>query len=130
MAGARNTGGRDGGRAGWSGRERQRPHRDYSEYWLERRVRGLYQAVVAEPVPQTLLDIVERLPLSQPAITDALRRARRFRAKAEELETAAESMRDYSARQALLQLAQSYRTLAQFDEGMAQRLSDQKRGAG
>jgi len=130
MAGARNAGGRYGGRLGWSGADKERPHRDYSEHWLERRVRGLYQAVLYEPVPDTLLDLVNRLPMVDPSISQALNRARRFRAKAEELEIAAESTRDYSARQTLLQLAQSYRTLAQFDEEMAQRLSDRKRRAG
>ena len=130
MAGARKTGRRDGGRAGWGGQDRQRPRRDYGEHWLEHMIGALYQSVINEPVPEPLLDIVSRFPQSEPSITHALTRARRFRAKAEEIEIAAESMRDYSARQALLQVASSYRTLAQFDEALAQRRSDQKRDAG
>jgi hypothetical protein len=62
MGDARNKGGRDEGRAGWSGADRLRPHRDYSEYWLERNVRDLYEKVVDEPVPKKLLDIVRRIP--------------------------------------------------------------------
>ena len=32
------------------------------ERWLERKVRDMYQEVVNEPVPQELLDIVNRIP--------------------------------------------------------------------
>jgi len=116
MSDARNTGGRDGGRAGWSGRKRQRPRRDYSEYWLERMVGGLYQATVEEPVPQALLDIVERIPLSQPAIHRALRRAGRLRAKAKAVRKTADSMTNDSIRNTLLQMAQSYDALADDTE--------------
>ena len=134
MGDARNTGRRDEGRAGWGGQDRQRPRRDFGEHWLEHMIGALYQSVIDEPVPKPLLDIVRRLPQSRPSAarraTDPLERARKWRAKAEEVETAAESMRDHSARQALLQLASSYRTLAQFDESLAQRLGSQKRDAG
>src|SRR5215472_14447801 len=115
MSDARSQGGRDGGRTGWSGSDEQRPQRDYSERWLDRALRGLYGSVVDEPVPDALLDVVHPLPLD-PSITDALTRARRWRAKAEEVQTAAETMDNESARQALLNLARSYRTLAHNDE--------------
>ena len=109
MDDARKTGGRYGDRVGWNGE--QRPHRDYSEKWLERIVRGLYQSVVDEPVPQTLLDLVERAHID-PSVPDALVRARRWRAKAEECRAMAASMHNASAREALLMLAASYDTLA------------------
>ncbi len=62
MGDAWNKGGRDEGRSGWSGEDRQRPQRDYSEHWLEREVHDLYQNVVDEPVPKNLIDIVRRIP--------------------------------------------------------------------
>src|SRR5215468_8630042 len=95
MGGARNTGGREGGRAGWNGRERQRPHRYYDTYWLEHTLHRLYRSVIDEPVPEWLLATVKRLPESGPSATgpaeepDLLERARRWRAKAEEVRAAA-----------------------------------------
>ena len=62
MGDVRKVGGRDEGRSGWSGEDRQRPQRNYSEHWLEREVHDLYQSVVDEPVPKKLIDIVLRIP--------------------------------------------------------------------
>jgi len=128
MGDARRPGGRQG-RSGWSGGTGQRPQRDYSERWLDRALRGLYGSVVDEPVPDSLLGVVGRLP-EQPSAAQALDRARRWRAKAEEIETAADSMHDHSARQALLQLARSYRTLAQYDEELVQQLAARCQASG
>ena len=50
-----------GFRANWSATAK-RPRRDYSESWLEHKVRDAHQSVIEEPVPQDLLDIVARLP--------------------------------------------------------------------
>jgi len=44
----------------------QRPRRRYEERWLERMVHGMYQSAVHEPVPKELLDILRRLPQSDP----------------------------------------------------------------
>jgi len=128
MSDARNTGGRDGGRAGWSGRERQRPHRDYSEHWLERMLRGLYQAVVDEPVPKEMIDIMRRVP--RPTDTELLTRVRTLRAKAKAVRKTADSMTNDSIRNALLQVAQSYDAFANDTEKEArQRGGDRKRSA-
>jgi hypothetical protein len=55
---ARNTGGREQGRAART--ESARAY--YDEQWLEHMVRDLYHAVVDEPVPRGLLDIVGQIP--------------------------------------------------------------------
>jgi hypothetical protein len=60
-------GGRAGGRGGLSGEDKLRPHRNYDEHWMERAVHGLYESAVDEPVPKDMLDIVRRLPLSEPS---------------------------------------------------------------
>ncbi len=109
MGDASIKGGRSGGRAGWSGTKR--PHRNYNEHWLEHEVHDLYQRVVDEPVPKDMLDIVTRIPKSNPS-PDA-ERAWRWRAKAEEVRTAADSMRSDSARHTLLELARDYDVLAE-----------------
>ena len=59
-------GGRAGGPAGWSGEDKPRPRRNYSEHWMERIVRGLYHSAADEPVPEDMLEIVRRLPLKEP----------------------------------------------------------------
>ena len=50
----------------FSGGNSQRPRRRYDERWLERMVHGMYQSAVEEPVPKELLDILRRLPQSDP----------------------------------------------------------------
>ena len=82
-------------------------------------VRGLYQAVVDEPVPAELLDTLARLP--DRSTSNALQRARGWRARAEECQTAAESMATERARSSLLQMARNYLSLA----GLAERASDE-----
>jgi hypothetical protein len=66
MGDARIDGGRNGDHAMGGGENRQRPRCDYSVHWLERKLRELHRSVVAESVPKELLDIVERLPRSDP----------------------------------------------------------------
>jgi hypothetical protein len=68
MADARDQGGRGGGLAERSG-ENRCPHSFYSEHWLERRLRALYQSVVAGPVPKELLGIVARIAEPDPLTT-------------------------------------------------------------
>jgi hypothetical protein len=88
----------------------------YDEDWLEHAVRGLYQAVIDEPVPKRLLEIVGRIP--DRSTSDAS--ARRWRVKAEECRTVAESMRSDSARLTLLRLARDYQALAESWDKAAQ----------
>jgi hypothetical protein len=97
---------------------------------LERTVRDLYQSVVNEPVPQGLLDIVEQFPHARLSMAEAFERARRWRNKAEEIRTAAESMRSQSARQALLQVARNCETLAERVEKENRQGEDRERRAG
>ena len=53
-------------------------------------VHGLYQAVVDEPLPKTMLELVTQVLQKHPS-PDA-ERARRWHAKAQEVRTAAKSM--------------------------------------
>jgi hypothetical protein len=62
MSDTREKGARVGSRSDWSGGNGKCPRRDYSERWLERRVRNAYQRVIEEPVPKDLLDIVAQIP--------------------------------------------------------------------
>jgi len=43
------------------------PHYSYDEHWLERVIHGLYQGVVDEPLPEGMLDLVTRIPQSDPS---------------------------------------------------------------
>jgi hypothetical protein len=104
----------------------KRPH--YDNQWLECMVRDLYRAVLDDPVPRELLDVVERI--SDPATGDVLQRVRRWRAKTEELRTAAESMSNKAARNSLLRLARDYEALAEHAEKEAHLRGEKKRGAG
>jgi hypothetical protein len=98
------------GRAGLSGEDKLRPHRNYDERWMERAVHGLYESTVDEPVPKDMLDLVTRI---QKHTSPDAERAHRWRAKAEEIRTAAESMDSESARDTLLRLAHDYDALAE-----------------
>jgi len=130
MGDARDRGGRGDGWVGRSGEDWRRL-RDYGERWLERRFHGLYQSIIDEPVPHEMLDIVARIPESAPLTSaspptelecssemfdEALARARRWLAKAEEVRTAAESMNNERPRSSLLQLARNYEVLAELLE--------------
>jgi hypothetical protein len=202
MGDAWTKGGRAGGRGGLSGEDKLRPHRNYDEHWMERAVHGLYESAVDEPVPKDMLDIVRRLPLSEPSSEettgrrdermagenrrilrknvrdlhrlldfkaedskeerivmllaeprrrkppgspvsptksnqppdapspDAMDRARRWRAKAEECRTAGESMNSEAARNALLQLARDYEALAESQEQATHQRGGRERDAG
>src|SRR5262249_21159764 len=66
MGDAQNQGGRGDGWVGRSGEDYRPQRRDYGERWLERRLHGLYQNVIDEPVPHEMLDIVARIPESAP----------------------------------------------------------------
>jgi hypothetical protein len=125
MSDAWKTGARDQAASGGA-RTASRAYRD--ERWLEHMVRGLYQAVADEPVPVELLDILAQLPDRQTG--DALQRARRWRAKAEECQTAAESMATETARNSLLQMARNYLSLARLAERTIDQQSDQVRDIG
>jgi hypothetical protein len=103
-----------GGREGWGGGERQRPHYTCDEHWLERMLHDLYRAVIDEPVPKQMLDTATRLPRFDPS-PDA-ERARTLRAKAQDCLVRAERMRDESAQQALRHLARDYVKLAEHAE--------------
>jgi len=98
----------------------------YDERWLERAVRDLYQAVIDEPVPEGLLEIVGRIPDRSASGAPA----RRWRAKAEECRTVAESMRSESARHMLLRVARDYQVLAESWEKAAQQGDDRAQDAG
>ena len=98
------------------------------ERWLEHMVHSLYQAVVDEPVPAELLDILAWLP--DRSSSNALQRARRWRARAEECQTAAESMGTESARSSLLQMARNYLSLARLAERANDEQSDRERNIG
>jgi len=104
----------------------KRPH--YDTQWLEFMVRDLYQAALDDPVPRELLDVVERI--SDPVTGDVLQRARRWRAKAEELRTAAESMSNEAARNSFLRLARDYEALAERAEKDAHLRGGKERGVG
>jgi hypothetical protein len=99
------------------------------EHWLEHMVHDLNKAVVDEPVPRKLVDIVRGIPESDPS-ADALARARRRRLKAEECRTAGESMGTEAARRTLLQLARDYDALAEYALKDAGPRSSRKRDAG
>jgi hypothetical protein len=98
-------------RGGVYERGRKRPHASHNDRWLEHMVHGLYEAVIDEPLPKTMLDLVTRILQNHPS-PDA-KRARRWHAKADEIRTAAESMRSESARKTLLRLAHDYDALAE-----------------
>ncbi len=51
---------RDRGGYGGPGRTRAPSGRD--ENWLERKVRDMYQEVVNEPVPDEILEVLNRIP--------------------------------------------------------------------
>ena len=59
-----------------------------------------------------------------------LDRARKWRAKAEEVRTAAESMRNEAGRRTLLRLAHDYEALAEFWEKAARQHGERDRNAG
>ena len=124
MGDAQIKGGR--GHAGRTDEDWQRPY--YAEQWLEHKVRDLYHAVVDEPVPRGMLDIVKRIP--EPSTNDARMRARRWRAKAEELRTAAESVNTESARRALLLMALDYDALAEHADLEARQQDERDRDVG
>jgi len=65
----------------------------------------LYQSTVDEPVPQHLLDIVGQLSDVDSVANEALKRAEKWRGKAEEFRIAAESTMSEHARRELLQVA-------------------------
>src|SRR6266481_3378315 len=69
-------------------------------------------------------------PPSGPTTPEASAHARRWRAKAEEVRTVAESMSSKSARHTLLQLARDYETLADSWEKAAHKRSDRDRDVG
>jgi hypothetical protein len=124
MGDARKLGGPSCGCAGPSGGNRPRTR---GEDWLERMVSGLYRSAVDEPVPRELLDLVKQIGRSESSASEALARARRWRAKAEECRAAAESMSTGAARSSFLQLARNYEGLAQHAEREAR---PQRDGAG
>ena len=142
MGDAQNQGGRGDGWVGRSGEDCRPQRRDYGERWLERRLHGLYQNVIDEPVPHEMLDIVARIPapltsgspptkLEHPSemSDEALARACRWRARAEEVRTAAEPMTSEAARSSLLHLARNYEALADSLELLiCERLSQSRRG--
>ena len=99
-----------------------------NDHWLEHMLRGLYQAVVDEPLPARLLDIVRRIP--EPSTNEALKRGHRWRAKAEEIQTVAASMSSESARLRLLRLARDYEALAESWERAAQQGSGRDQDTG
>ena len=111
----------------WEGK---RPRQSHDEQWLEHMVRGLYQGVLDEPLPKELLDTLGKLSQPESPIAEAIARARSWRAKAEEVRTAAESMGNNGARRSLLQLARDYEALAERAEKEALRRDDQERDAG
>ena len=124
MGDARNTGGREQGRAART--ESARAY--YDERWLEHMVGSLYHAVVDEPVPRGLLDIVKRIP--DPSASEARTRARSWRAKAEEIRTVVESATSDTARRALLLMARDYDALAEHAEHEARQQDEHDRDAG
>ena len=69
-------------------------------------------------------------PPRGPTTPEASDHARRWRAKAEEVRTVAESMSSESARHTLLQLARDYETLTDFWEKAAHKRARQIRNAG
>jgi hypothetical protein len=93
------------------GKDGNRALHSHDEQWLEHMVHDLYQPVVDEPLPKTILDLVTQVLQKHPS-PDA-ERAHRWRAKAEEIRTAAESMDSESARHTLLRLAHDYDALAE-----------------
>jgi hypothetical protein len=107
----------------------QRLAYSHDEHWLEGLVHDLYQAVVDEPVPKKLLDIVMGIPESDPT-ADALARAHRWRLKAEECRAAGESMGTEAARRTLLQLARDYEALAEYTEKEVHQGPGKKQDAG
>jgi hypothetical protein len=118
------------GRVGPNGGHRPRLRKDNKDRWLERRIRGLYQGALEEPVPEDMLHLVDRIGRSDPSTTEALTRARRWRAKAEECKAAAESMETEAARRWFLLLARSYEALAEHAEQEARQLSDKEQKTG
>ncbi len=137
-------GGRAGGRAGLSGEDKLRLHKNHENYdehwhWMERMVRGLYQSTADEPVPKDMLDLVtwiaesaagpKRAKPNRPSgaqAVDALNRARRWRARSEECRTAADSMSTRAARGSLLLLARDYEALAELAEKEAHQRHDRE----
>jgi|SRR5690349_5122089 hypothetical protein len=124
MGDARSMGGREQGRAART--ESARAY--YDEQWLEHMVSDLYHAVVNEPVPSGLLDIAKRIP--DPSASEARARARRWRAKAEELRTAAQSASGDTAWRALLLMARDYDALAEHAEHEARQQDERGRDVG
>jgi hypothetical protein len=74
-----------------------------------------------------MLDLVNRVERSVRSTTEALERARRWRAKAEECRTAADSMETEAARRWFLQLARSYEALAGHAEREVRERGDRDR---
>src|SRR6266436_8171303 len=58
-----------GGRAGGSGEDKLRPHRNYDEHWVEHMLGDQYESTLNEPVPQDMLDLVERIAQSDRSAT-------------------------------------------------------------
>jgi hypothetical protein len=75
-------------------------------------------------------DLVKWDPRRGPTTPEASAHARRWRAKAEEVRTVAESMRSESARHTLLRLAHDYETLSDSWEKAAHKRPRQIRNAG
>jgi hypothetical protein len=115
-------------RGAGGGRRGKRPHHSHDEHWLEHMVHGLYQAVVDEPLPKTMLELVTQVLQTHPS-PDA-ERARRWHAKAEEIRAAAESMGSESARHTLLRLAHDYDALAESLELLILERPRRNRNAG
>jgi hypothetical protein len=130
MGDARNKGGPVRGHAGPNGGHKPRARKNYKERWLERAISGLYQSAVDEPVPQDMLGLVNRIGRSVHSTTEALDCARRWRAKAEECRTAADSMETEPARRWFLQLARSYEALAEHAEREVRERENQDRETG
>jgi len=129
MGDARNRGGPDRGRAGPSGERGLRAPKNYDDSWLERMIAGLYQSAVDEPVPKDMLDLVKHIGRSDTRTSEALARARRWRVKAEECRTAADSMATEAARGSFLQLARNYQALAEHAEKEARQQGGKNRNA-
>lgn len=100
----------------------------YDEHWLEHEIRTVLHSVLDEPLPAEFLELANRLPDAPGG--EAVDRARRWRAWAEEIRTAAESMTNETARSALLQMARNYDALASQAEGGTQQAAGRKGEAG
>ncbi len=118
------------GNAPGKGRRSGAPGR-YDEDWLQVALRRTFQYVVDEPVPKDLLEaLLGPRDKERPLDEQKRQHIRRWRAKAEELRTAADSMSNETARSSLLQMARNYERMAEQAEKGARRAGDVSRGAG